>query len=194
MNQDPNNPIASNPATPQMPTDLGGTMSNPAAAATPTLDAAPAPSAIPEVPTIDASLLQEAIADVPEEAAATTPNVPSAVSLDNIAATDPMAPAASPETSPFSGAAPAANFSAPEETPATPADPNATPANDSEAQKTTPSVAFNDPAQQPDAGKGGKKVDLSGVVEKIKSRPMLAIFGIGTIVIVALILILAFAI
>ena len=191
MNQDPNNPIAPNPAAPQMPTDLGGTMSNPATAATPTLDATPTTSAIPEVPTIDASLLQEAIADVPEEAAATTPNVPSAVSLDNIAA-DPAA-SAGPEASPFSSAAPAANFSTPEEAPATPADPNAAP-TDGEAQKTTPSVAFNDPAQQPDAGKGGKKIDLSGIVEKIKSRPMLAIFGIGTVVIVALILILAFAI
>lgn len=217
MNQDPNNPTAPSPVIPpEAPI-------NPAAAAAPSLDVAPTPEgtpmepamptapeapvmpaapeapAMPEAPTLDPSLLQQAIADVPEEAAVTTPEVPSAVPLDNLGNTaeQPVAPA---ETSPFTGAAPSANFATPEaeaeaEPAPAPTDPTTgTPIATDEANKTTPSVAFNDPAQQPDDVKHAKDIDFSKLIEKIKQRPVIAIIGGGAIIIVILILILAFAI
>ena len=186
MNQDPNNPVAPNLVTPpEAPI-------NPAAAAAPTLDPAPtfnaAPAmspeatvtpeapAMPEAPTLDPSLLQQAIADVPEEAAATTPDIPSAVTLDSLGnATEQPAPEAVPSsmpTDPTTGAPVVAD----------------------EATKTTPSVAFNDPAQQPDAAKHGKNIDLGKLLETIKQRPVLAIVGGGALIIIILVLILAFAI
>ena len=205
MNQEPNNPVAPNLVTPpEAPI-------NPAAAAAPTLDPTPtfntAPAmspeanvtpeapAMPEAPTLDPSLLQQAIADVPEEAAATTPDIPSAVTLNSLgnATEQPAAPA---EASPFTGAAPSANFAAPEAEPSSmPTDPTTgAPVVADEATKTTPSVAFNDPAQQPDAAKHGKDIDLGKLLETIKQRPVLAIVGGGALIIIILVLILAFAI
>ena len=194
MNQDPNNPIMPNSAAPQMPINPTA-MPNPAAAAAPSLEPTPAPAApaMPEAPTLDASLLQEAIADVPEEAAATTPDVPSAVSLDNIGATFETTTAASnpADASPFATAAPATNFDTSDATQAISTDPNNMTA---ETPKATPSVAFNDPAQQPDNGKHGKNINFSDIVEKLKKHPALVIFGGGFLIIIILILILAFAI
>ena len=216
MNQDPNNPITPNPVVPETPI-------NPAAAAAPTLDTTPTPNAtpafgatsasdampsptmpetapaMPEAPTLDASLLQQAIADVPEEAAATTPDVPSAVSLDNLNASPDPAAVPTAEASPFASAAPSANFAAPETEPTTtqtpPVDPTInTPVVGEEATKTTPSVAFNDPAQQPDAAKHSKDINLGELFEKIKKRPVLAIVGGGAIIIIILVLVLAFAV
>lgn len=195
MNQDPNNPTMPNPA----PVAPG--FANPAAAATPNL-AAPAPEmpvapvapeapAMPEAPTIDASLLQEAIADVPDEAAATTPETPSAVPLDNLGA---PAEAPAEEVSPFAGAAPAMDTPvAP--TPETPADPNAAPVNPTaptadEGAKNPPSVAFNDPAQQPDA-KSHASIQIPAIVEKLKANPVALIVGGALIIIIALVLIIA---
>ncbi len=158
-----------------------------APAAAPEAPAAPeAAPAAPEVPSLDPSLLQQAINDVPDEAAATTPDVPSAVSLDNLGTEAPA-----PEVNPLTTAAPAADFSTPE-SPAAPADPATAPAD--EAQKSTPSVAFNDPASQPDAPKHGKNIDLSKFTERVKQHPMPFIIGGGAIIIIGLVLILAFAV
>ena len=213
MNQDPNNPIAPTPNAPAPEAPVAPAtpdFSNPAAAAAPVMDmgAAPAPEvpaapeatvapeapaapeaapAMPEAPSIDPSLLQQAINDIPDETAATAPEVPSTVPLDNLGAEE--APA--PEVNPLTTAAPAADFSTPE-APTAPADPNAAPTND--AQKTTPSVAFNDPASQPDAPKHGKDIDFSKLSDKIKQHPMPFIIGGGFIIIVGLVLILAFAV
>ena len=160
---------------------------NMGAAPAPEAPAAPeAAPAAPEVPSLDPSLLQQAINDVPDEAAATTPDVPSAVSLDNLGTEAPA-----PEVNPLTTAAPAADFSTPE-APAAPADPATAPAD--EAQKSTPSVAFNDPASQPDAPKHGKNIDLSKFTERVKQHPMPFIIGGGAIIIIGLVLILAFAV
>ena len=211
MNQDPNNPVApqapgfANPAAAAAP-DLGATPAAPATSEAPTTPApeapatpeaapAPAPEApaaeapvTPDVPTIDPSLLQQAIADVPEEAAATTPDAPSAVPLDNAAPATPEATAV--DTSLFAGAAPAADLSA---TPANVAAmaPNPTPGE--AEQKSTPSVAFNDPASQPDAAKP-HEIKMPAFVEKLKKNPVVLIIGGSAIIIIALVLIIAFAV
>ena len=210
MNQDPNNPVMptagapvapdfTNPATaaapvlsaapvaPEMPaapampetpaTPEASTMSEtPAMPGTPTVDATPT---MPEAPTIDPTLLQQAIADVPEEAGATT-SEPHPATIEN---------PATPEVSPFTTAAPAADFTAAPETPApAPAEPSPVAP---EAQKSTPSVAFNDPASQPDAKPHEiklPKIDLK------KVNPVVLIVACSAIIIIALILILAFAV
>lgn len=177
MNQDPNNPVNPTEAAPAMP-------EAPVAPAAPDFSN-PAAAAAPETPSIDPSLLQQAINDVPDEAAATTPDVPSAVSLDNLGAEETPAP----EVNPLTTAAPAADFSTPDVT-AAPVDPTAP----ADQQKTTPSVAFNDPASQPDAPKHGKDIDLSKLTEKVKQHPMPFIIGGGIIIIIGLVLILAFAV
>lgn len=223
MNQDPNNPIAPNPIVPETPINPAAaaapTLSAaPASTVDPTIDAAPvsnamptldstAPSpttpeatpAVPEVPTLDASLLQQAIADVPEEATATAPNAPSAVPLNDLNTVPDATATPNTEPTPFTGAAPSANFTTPEAglvTNQSPAmDPTTnTPIVGEEATKTTPSVAFNDPAQQPDAAKHSKDINFSGLLEKIKKRPVLAIVGGGALIIIVLVLVLAFAI
>ena len=222
MNQDPNNPTAPNPAMPQTP----AMPSNPAAAAAPMVNSAPTPApapaapaapatpaapeapatpetpAAPEAPALDDALIRQAIADVPEEATASTADSSSpAVSLDNLdaASTATSDGTTSSDASMFTTAMPSAGFeTTTQDTQAAatnPADPNAVP-TDAEQQKNPPSVAFNDPAQQPDADnkKHGKDINFSEIFEKIKKRPMLSIIVGGTIVIVALVLILAFAI
>ena len=184
---------------------------NPAAAAapslTPTPDAPTMPAGPVAVPTLDPSLLQQAINDVPDEATEGAPVVPSAVNINNLGdapapapeapmMTDPMmaAPAADFSTpSPFATAAPAADFSAP--APEAPVNPSANTAAGvpgfAEPQKTTPSVAFNDPAQAPEPQKGFKK---PAFLEGKKLNPVLLIVLGGAIVIVALVLLLAFAV
>ena len=188
MNQDPNNPVAPNPAAP-----INTGFANPAAAAAPSMEApaaAPTAPAMPDGPTIDPALLQQAIADVPDEALATTPEVPSAVPLDNIGAEAQ----ATPEINPLTTATPAADFSAGDPAAATPdtAAAGVVP-NPDDQQKTTPSVAFNDPANQPDAPAphGFKK---PAFIDKLKEKPVLLIVGGATIVIIALVLIIAFAV
>ena len=198
MNQEPINPIAPDPSVPPMPTGQDATTLNPAAAATPAINTEPVAPSVPEVPTIDPSLLQQAIADVPEEATATAPEVPPAVPLDNLGATAPEATTPvveNVEPSPFTNATPAADFNTPDtttQTPTAPADPNAV-LPENEATKTTPSVAFNDPAQQPDTTKP-KNVNFSKIADGIKKRPVVAILVGGAIIIISLVLILAFAV
>ncbi|MBQ3275045.1 hypothetical protein IJH46_01325 [Candidatus Saccharibacteria bacterium] len=205
MNQDPQNPI--NPATaaaPSLTPDPSLAMPSAPAMGTPVTPAGPI-----DAPTLDPSLLQQAINDVPEEAAETTPPVPSAVNLSNLGdatpapapisapsmdpmmGANPMAAPAAP--SPFATAAPAADFSAPApEAPVDPSvDPNAAmnPAF-AEAPKTTPSVAFNDPAQAPEKPGFKKPAFLDGK----KINPVILIVGGGALIIIALVLILAFAV
>lgn len=187
MNQDPNNPVAPNPAAP-----INTGFANPAAAAAPSMEvpAVPTAPAMPDGPTIDPALLQQAIADVPDEALATTPEVPSAVSLDNIGAETQ----ATPEVNPLTTATPAADFSASEPATAT-SDATAAGAvpNPDDQQKTTPSVAFNDPANQPDAP-APHSFKKPAFIDKLKEKPVLLIVGGATIVIIALVLIIAFAV
>ncbi len=194
MNQDPNNPIMSNPVAPQLPTNPT-VMSNPAAAAAPSLESTPATAAptMPEAPTLDVSLLQEAIADVPEEAAVTTPDVPSAVSLDNIGAASgtPNMAGNTSDVSPFTATTSTTDFYTSDTAQTASTDINNMSA---EEPKTTPSVAFNDPAQQPDNEKHRKDINLSSIAEKLKKHTVLVVFGGGFIIILILVLILAFAV
>lgn len=143
----------------------------------------PATATAPEVPTIDPSLLQQAIADVPTEATANMPNVPTAVPIDNPMPSTPEAPAV--DTSLFTGAAPAADLSSPAETA------NSIPMPDETAQKTTPSVAFNDPATQPDAPQP-HQIKMPAFIDKLKKNPVALIIGGSFIIIIALVLIIAF--
>ena len=188
-------PIAPTPApTPEMPSAPAPAPEMPTAPApTPETSPAPAPTpapqapVTPDVPTIDPSLLQQAIADVPEEAATTASEAPAPVDLNATPSleTTPETPAA--ETSPFTTAAPTADLTSPEPAPAT------TTAESVEAPKATPSVAFNDPAQEPDA-KPKKPVKTPAFIEKLKKNPVALIVIGATVIIVALILIIAFAI
>ena len=73
----------------------------------------------------------------------------------------------------------------------TPTPDQANPA-DGEPQKTTPSVAFNDPAQQPDAAP--HKFKKPSFLEGKKINPVVAIIAGSAIVIIALIVIIAFVI
>ncbi len=198
MNQDPMNPGMQNPVQPQMPVEpmMNPTQSfNPAAAATPDLGmpaspemAAPqapitgnpapaipeAPAGIPEMPTIDPALLQEAIADVPD-GATPAPEQPAAVSVEGPA----------PDESPFATAAPTMDTNPTPEQPTTPAE--------GEPQKTTPSVAFNDPASQPD-GATAHRIKKPSFLDGKKINPVVAIVAGSAIIIVALILVIAFVI
>lgn len=195
MNQDPNNPVMQNPAAPQPPVEpmMDPSQSfNPAAAAAPDLggqpmapqapmmeNPAPVPEApaMPEMPTIDANLLQEAIADVPDGVNPNPEEAP-AVSVENPTGATPEAPA---DASPFTTAAPTMDT-----TPT--ADPNATPADGE--QKSTPSVAFNDPATQPDATP--HQIKKPSFLDGKKINPVVLIVAGSAIIIIALIVIIAF--
>ena len=171
-------------AAPALDLGLNATPTSPTLAPIAEAPAAPEAPAMPEAPSIDPSLLQQAIADVPEEAATTTPDTPSAIPLDNLGTAAPEAPTTSdPSTdfNPLTAAAPAADFSTP----------TATLTDD--AQKTTPSVAFNDPASQPDAP-APHNVQLPSFIANLKNRPVVLIVGGSLIIIIALVLIIAFAI
>ncbi|MBR2587059.1 hypothetical protein IKE71_01640 [Candidatus Saccharibacteria bacterium] len=193
MNPDPNNPI--NPAAaaapsltpPVAPAMPAAPTSTPQVAVPTPETTVPAPEAAPttpEVPTIDPSLLQEAIADVPEEATATAPEVPSAVPLDNLTPAAEAVP--TPEPAPFIGATPTADLTSPA------ADLTAAPTPEDVDQKATPSVAFNDPATQPDAAR--HELKKPGAIDLKKINPVVAIIVGSTLVIIALVLIIAFAI
>ncbi|MBQ6396255.1 hypothetical protein IJH89_01570, partial [Candidatus Saccharibacteria bacterium] len=96
------------------------------------------PSAPLAVPTLDPSLLQEAIADVPSEATPATGDAPSPFSV-----TAPNADFS--ETAPGESVSPLEAAASTEEGAPAPASPFES------GKKSTPSVAFNDPASQPDA-------------------------------------------
>ncbi|MBQ3261348.1 hypothetical protein IJH29_01690 [Candidatus Saccharibacteria bacterium] len=179
---------------------------NPAAAAAPNLSPAPNPSVPetpamppadssfpPDAPTIDPSLLAQAINDVPEEAAATTPAAPSAVSLDNLAESDASDSTSdtSNDLSAFTSAAPAAEFT----DQSTASNPNTAEAQTiDEPQKQTPSVAFNDPAQMPDKPAAYQPSKPSPLDKLKKINPLILIGVGGALLILALILIIAFAV
>ncbi len=190
MNQDPNNLAAPNPVAPMSATPG---IQNPAAAAAPIMQApaaTPVAPTMPEGPTIDPAILQQAIADVPDEALATTPDVPSAVSLNNLGGEAP----ATPDVNPLTTTAPSADFSAdPTANAAQAADPTAATLPTEEQSKTTPSVAFNDPANQPDAP-APHSLKTPAFIDKLKERPVLLIVGGATIIIIALVLIITFAV
>lgn len=148
----------------------------------------PAQSMPPQAPTIDPSLLQEAINDVPEEATAPQAG-PQAMTLESIntAQSSPastpqeMPPVETADASPFASAAPTANFSS--------ANTYETPTSE---PVQPPSVAFNDPAAAPDKPKTGLQAPIKIDFKKI--NPVYLIVGGGAFIIIALILILAFAI
>lgn len=138
----------------------------------------PATATAPEAPTIDPSLLQQAIADVPTEATTNMPNAPTAIPIDNPMSNTSEAPAV--DTSLFMGATPAADLSS-----------SGIPMPDETAQKTTPSVAFNDPATQPDAPQP-HQIKMPAFIDKLKKNPVALIIGGSFIIIIALVLIIAF--
>lgn len=188
------NPVTQ-PAAPAIPVapDLStATASNMTTTTQPATEA----SSVPAAPTIDPSLLQQAIADVPKEATQNPLPDASATTLDALSSAD--------SSSPFSNiSAPSADFST------TPSDPSltgstedatATDTSFAESQKSTPSVAFNDPASAPDAPAPGKEpnapakgnIDLSQVTDKLKKiNPVILIVGGSAFVIIGLILLIA---
>lgn len=162
---------------------------------------APAPSLSPTepsaplaVPTLDPSLLQEAIADVPSEAAPTNDDAPSPFSV-----TAPNADFS--ETSPGESVSPLEAATSTEEEVSAPTSPF-----ESE-KRSTPSVAFNDPASQPDAPAPGtdpgkaKGLNLStpeflskALEEGKKINPVILIVAGSAVIIIGLVLLIAFAI
>ena len=178
----PNAPVAASPAfnspiTAPLAQDFSSTQLAPDASASPQLDTSSFP---PETPTLDSSLLAEAIKDVPAEAAVSpdanspSPEANMASFAAAPASVDPSIPS-SPMTDPT---APVATLSNPL----------------FEEPKQPPSVAFNDPAQMPDKPPVYNPSKPS-FMDKLKSaNPVVLIFVGCTIVIVALVLILAFAV
>ncbi|MBQ6130700.1 hypothetical protein IJI72_03385 [Candidatus Saccharibacteria bacterium] len=205
------NPDSNAPLTPTPP--------NPATLATPPLTPAPAPapeaavpltaptpapemaplaaSPLPEAPTFDPSLLQEAIADVPKEATENPLPDASATPLDSLGSASPFANVAAPSAD-FT-TAPSADLSP---APADGVSAGTPDASFADAPKSTPSVAFNDPAAAPDAPAPGTEpktqkpgtIDLSQISDKVKKlNPIILIVGGSAIIIIGLVLLIAFA-
>ena len=220
MNEDPMNPVPSAaPATPAMPAPEPASV-NPAMSAAPAIDqpmmspvepaapiqpmAAPvmpmapaAPAMVPETPVMPAATAMPEVAAMPE-----TPGV-SATPAAPIAPEPPVtADAISAPTIDSSLLQQAINDvpDANGNLPPTPADSSVIPSADAaapapfteEAPKATPSVAFNDPAQAPDAPKPFSPKKPSFLDGK-KINPVILIVAGSAIIIIALVILIAFA-
>lgn len=205
MNQDPTNPInpatAATPPVSPMPTpnvpspdSASPALETPAMPTPPSMEAPVAPETpvAPEVPTIDPSIIQQAINDVPEEATTSAPAAPTATPLENLGSEIPTPPAAPQDpnlasSSPFASATPVADFNV-----SSPAQ-NATPApNAGNPAQNPPSVAFNDPAAEEEKKEKPGTIHFKKPAFLDKMSPVAMILIGGTIVIVALILIIYF--
>ena len=176
MNEDPNNlQIPHAPLDPTVPPAPAPDLSAPAMASAPVSPMAPEAPAAPMMAAPDLSAPAPMAPDPSLGAAPAAPGFEAA-------------PAAAPmdaSMNPAMMAAPAANPSLVAAQTIPGPDPFAAPA------QSTPSVAFNDPAQAPDAPQFGKKPSPFDFIKKV--NPVVLIVGGGLIVIIALVLILAFA-